>query len=194
MTEKEELAEKEGSKEIVGSKVQVVADDLVNPIELGEPISDPTAPPAFDDSRTIKNCVFPHKKQAQQVTNYAEIEVEATAIKDFILRINKNGYHGLSALAIAQPQVNSETPKRFFVDKDLNVYYNVMITEKTNKIVSKEQCLSWPFRDKKKVTRYNNITATYYDENDDPQEVQLEGLQAVIFQHEVDHFNGIMLY
>jgi len=51
-----------------------------------------------------------------------------------------------------------------------------------------EWCLSVPWI-KWKVERYNNIKLTYLDEKKNQITLNLEGLQARIVQHELDHIN-----
>ena len=52
-----------------------------------------------------------------------------------------------------------------------------------------EGCLSCPTI-RGKVPRHKKITVVYYDEFGEKQTVRLEGLQARLFQHEIDHLNG----
>jgi peptide deformylase len=42
-----------------------------------------------------------------------------------------------------------------------------------------------------KVPRHNKITASYLDNTGKPCIIELEGLDARCFQHELDHLNGI---
>jgi len=52
-----------------------------------------------------------------------------------------------------------------------------------------EGCLSCPSI-RGKVPRSKRVTAIYYDEFGKKKTVNLEGLQARLFQHEIDHLNG----
>jgi peptide deformylase len=53
-----------------------------------------------------------------------------------------------------------------------------------------EGCLSFPnlFL---KVKRYSSITAEYFDRQGKKRIIELEGLDARCFQHELDHLNGV---
>jgi peptide deformylase len=53
-----------------------------------------------------------------------------------------------------------------------------------------EGCLSFPNL-WLKVARHNKITASYLDNAGKPCIIELEGLDARCFQHELDHLNGV---
>lgn len=155
----------------------------------------PTPEDQFIPTRKITSVVFPNNQVAEDVVNYAEIEDEVESIKAFITRMNKHGFLGIAGEAISQPQVNSHSPKRYFVDKDLNVYYNPVITEQTTPICAEECCLSYPTKPTIETERYFSVTVSYYDETDTLQEdVVLTSTAAVMFQHAIDHLNGIYIY
>lgn len=44
------------------------------------------------------------------------------------------------------------------------------------------------------VPRYARITVKGYDINNQEIKLRLKGLPAIVFQHEIDHLNGIMFY
>ncbi len=87
------------------------------------------------------------------------------------------------------------------VDKEgepLEVYPNIRIEEfRGEKKEGPEGCLSVPDQ-RGNVLRYNDITIVYTDVNSDrmdqPREIREEvnGFAAVIFQHEVDHLEGVL--
>jgi len=59
-----------------------------------------------------------------------------------------------------------------------------------DKIQDDEGCLSFPNL-WLKVARHNKITASYLDNTGKPCIIELEGLDARCFQHELDHLNGV---
>ena len=63
--------------------------------------------------------------------------------------------------------------------------------EGTKKIVFEEGCLSVPDIHEN-VTRYNDITVTYLNENFEEVTEKLSGNRAVVVQHEFDHLQGIV--
>lgn len=77
--------------------------------------------------------------------------------------------------------------------RPFEVYPNVRIVKKEGKLYSgPEGCLSVPDR-RGSVPRYHYITITYID----PESLQLtreniQGYTAIIFQHEVDHLDGVL--
>ncbi len=69
---------------------------------------------------------------------------------------------------------------------------NPHIVSKSKKEASDwEGCLSFP-RVRGLVPRRQNINVEYIDEYGKKQKKQLSGFQARVFQHEVDHLNGIL--
>jgi peptide deformylase len=58
-------------------------------------------------------------------------------------------------------------------------------------LMRNEGCLSFP-KQYKDTIRYNRVKVKYYDENWEERNVIAEGIEAVIFQHEIDHFDGIL--
>ena len=56
-----------------------------------------------------------------------------------------------------------------------------------------ESCLSFPNKPKN-TDRFKYIKAKYYDENLEERIAILEDLEAVIFQHEIDHLNGVLYF
>ena len=71
------------------------------------------------------------------------------------------------------------------------VMYNPQITQKLIPYQTEEGCLS--LQGKRPVTRYRQIKVTFYNQEWQPQSLQLSDLPAEIIQHEVDHLNGILI-
>ncbi|MCP4652500.1 MAG: peptide deformylase [Candidatus Omnitrophica bacterium] len=67
---------------------------------------------------------------------------------------------------------------------------NPRILKKEGSITFKEGCLSFPGVEID-VKRANKIWIDAQDENGKPLQMQVEGVMAVVFQHEIDHINGI---
>ena len=106
-------------------------------------------------------------------------------------------------VAIAAPQIG--IPLRIFVvhdstadntDRDVRIPDMVAVNPKIIKTSKKKEemeegCLSVPNRYGRTV-RHNNVTIRAYDEKGQPFERGAGGLLAQIFQHEVDHLDGIL--
>jgi len=109
-----------------------------------------------------------------------------------------------TGLGIAAPQIGIN--KRIIVvgAKKENIKYDdaedIPITAMINPTwkelsedtdVQYEGCMSVPTI-RGKVERYKNIELTYYDENGEKIERQLNGFFARLIQHECDHLNGVV--
>lgn len=98
---------------------------------------------------------------------------------------------GISRRVIAVMRVDKE-------GEPIEVYPNIRIEEMRGEMeLGSEGCLSVP-EQRGDVLRYRDITIVYTDINSDrldqPREIRedITGFAAVIFQHEVDHLEGIL--
>ncbi len=71
----------------------------------------------------------------------------------------------------------------------INPKISVLNTEDT--FNSYEGCLSVPNL-RGKVKRYNKIKVEYYDRLGEFKQESLSGLEAIVYQHEIDHLEGIL--
>src|SRR5260221_16108 len=101
-----------------------------------------------------KNC----KKTSQPVNN---LNLVLSLIEDMTeLCKGKLGIYP-SALAIAHCQVDHENPKRFFVTYLSEVMVNPKILEKEQEFIHSEGCMSFAFRETKKIKRFKKIKVRY---------------------------------
>ena len=68
-----------------------------------------------------------------------------------------------------------------------------ILTQEDEFVLSGEGCLSFP-NDMRSTVRYRNIKVNYWDENFEERTVQAEGIEAVVFQHEIGHLNGDLFF
>lgn len=76
--------------------------------------------------------------------------------------------------------------------QNLQVVINPEIVEGKGEMISEEGCLSLP-EFKTKVKRCEEVTITGLDLQGRETTIHTEGLQAVCFQHEIDHLQGTVL-
>jgi peptide deformylase len=103
----------------------------------------------------------------------------------------------VKGLGLAANQVG--IPKRFFImdikqkegTPELEVYINPEILNAEGYTEYEEGCLSIPGY-YAKVERYAKLYIRAYDLEGKPFEKELTGLQAIAFQHEYDHIEGIL--
>lgn len=96
-------------------------------------------------------------------------------------------------VGIAAPQVGV-AERVIIIDRDgrPTAYINPEITERSFKMIEGEEgCLSvndvWGI-----VKRHRGITVTYITEQGERVTEKLHGFLAVVFQHEIDHLDGIL--
>ena len=71
------------------------------------------------------------------------------------------------------------------------VMFNPVLLSKSSPYQAEEGCLS--LSGSQSTTRYQEITVEYLDRNWERQNMTLNGLPAQIFQHELDHLEGILI-
>lgn len=104
------------------------------------------------------------------------------------LRFYADKYDGIG---LASNQINLD--ERAFLSNE-KVYFNPEITEILSEkdYIFTEGCLSFPDI-RINTLRYPKIKVKYISEEGEHKEEILEELDAVVFQHELDHINGILM-
>jgi peptide deformylase len=134
------------------------------------------------------------RKQCKNVS----IEKNSGELRYFARRLAKTMTHPKNmGVGIAAPQVgllrNIICVQRF--DKEntpVETYFNPRIKSCSDSTqVGKEGCLSIPDKTGL-VKRYSSITIEYIDLDGKLHLEKISGFTAVIFQHEIDHLNGIL--
>ena len=121
-------------------------------------------------------------------------------LRTFVQNLKETMYSFPGCVGIAAPQVG-ELIRLFLVDVSrrkkakfnhgLMALVNPVILEKEGEAVSREGCLSVP-EFTGNVCRATRILIEGQDLNGEPIAVQTEGFEAVAFQHEMDHLDGII--
>ena len=94
------------------------------------------------------------------------------------------------AIGVAAPQIG--VGYRWFVSPTLGLIVNPTISELENPVSIVEGCLSLP--DKWfECDRFKNVTLDYFEIDLTPVSKTLEGFDAYVVQHEVDHLNGTLI-
>lgn len=114
-------------------------------------------------------------------------------IKEMFQTMYKNDGIGLAANQVNLPfslMIIDTTPRKEEIVPIKEVFINPVITESSGEITYKEGCLSFPGL-QIEVKRFSFIKIKAINENEEEIEKELTGLNAVVFQHEIDHLNGI---
>ncbi len=91
-----------------------------------------------------------------------------------------------------EPETEEEAQEMEFLKSFKRVFINPIIEEETGKEWEfNEGCLSIPGI-REDVKRKPDLVITYFDENWNLKEEQLNGLAARVIQHEYDHIEGIL--
>lgn len=118
---------------------------------------------------------------------------EVTIFNDHLKSISQEMFalmYKSNGIGLAAPQVGL-TDRIFVMDVDnkKRVVINPKIVKETGLGGIEEGCLSFPGI-RVKVDRSMFIDVEYYDESGALVKEKLSGLEAICFQHELDHLNG----
>jgi peptide deformylase len=130
-----------------------------------------------------------HPKLAQVLPDFDITQIRQPGIQKFIRQMQKT-QATYSGLGLSANQVGIGF--RMFVIGDGIVCFNPKIVATHGEPIRKpEGCLSFPGLNLN-VPRYESIDVEYYDENADLITTHFEGLTAQVYQHELDHMNGVV--
>lgn len=133
--------------------------------------------------QVVKDVLFLGQKSEPATKN------DVAVIDDLIdtLRANLDACVGMAANMIG-------VKKRILVFSLGNIIVpmvNPVIVKKENKYETEESCLS--LNGFRKTTRYEKIEVEYLDRNFKKHRDTFKGFTAQIIQHEIDHFEGIII-
>jgi peptide deformylase len=138
---------------------------------------------------------YPHPALRVKCKPVANIDKEIRLLAGQMLE----AMHHREGLGLAAPQVALDLqlitcrfPGNTEDEPDLDVVaINPVITTSKGKLKDREGCLSFPelYQD---ILRYKTITVKYYDLDGKMQEMTCSDLNARIWQHEIDHLNGVL--
>ncbi|SDE50145.1 peptide deformylase [Thermus arciformis] len=97
------------------------------------------------------------------------------------------------AVEYADEPEGEERPLRDLVRR-VYVVANPVITHREGLVEGTEGCLSLPGLYSEEVPRAERIRVAYQDEEGTPRTLELEGYLARVFQHEMDHLDGILFF
>jgi peptide deformylase len=148
--------------------------------------------------KVAEEVTLPASKEDQEILNSLLEYVISSQNAELSLQFGLRPGIGLAA-----PQIN--VSKRMIAvhvkDEKDNLYSYALFNPKIishsveqTYLTSGEGCLSVDEPIEGYVPRYARITVKGYDMEGKEIKLRLKGLPAIVFQHEIDHLNGIMFY
>jgi peptide deformylase len=138
---------------------------------------------------------FPDKRLREKSKPIAEVSDDIRALAEDMIEV----MYDEPGIGLAAPQVG-ESIRLIVVDTEWNeedaeknplVLVNPEITARDGSVTWNEGCLSVPdFQ--ADVERSETVTLEAVDLEGEPVVIEAEGLQAVCFQHEIDHLDGVL--
>jgi peptide deformylase len=93
----------------------------------------------------------------------------------------------LSGMGVAAPQIGQLY--RWYVDYKRELHINPEILSQSDEVEIMEGCLSLP-RKWYTALRFQTVELRYFNTEMEEQIITVEGLDAFVAQHEIDHLNG----
>lgn len=138
---------------------------------------------------------------SSKVESWDQIKDMAAELKDLVANGPFEGYHD-EPLGIHHQQVANPSLDFFVLCDEVKEFWhwcvvNLVIHERSEPVEFEEGCMSWPYRKPRSTYRFDKIKVTFsIPDGDTLKEVtqEMEGLPAIIAQHESDHGKGINIY
>lgn len=138
-------------------------------------------------------------------TKAAEIKENSDSLQALIDDMFDTMYEA-NGVGLAAPQIG-ESLRLFVIDADVMLDEDdaeeplgpitcinpEILTSGDETIEIEEGCLSLPDL-RERVVRPDNITVAYLDRDFKPQKLDLSGWASRVFQHELDHLNGVLFF
>lgn len=121
-------------------------------------------------------------------------------LQKFIDDLVETMYNSPGGIGISAPQVglhkriivvDARPNKKTTINHGLIVMINPVIVFSEEDIIIREGCMSIPDYTGN-IERKNKIVVKGFDRNFKEITIETEGMEAVVFQHEIDHLNGIL--
>ncbi len=138
--------------------------------------------------------VKPHRLLSRPVTIADKDRVTETA------SAMRKWMNERACVGLAHPQADDSDPLAFFIVKAEPhvIFLNPkIVSHSPMTIKSLEGCMSYPGREHEYHDRYKSITVEYdvfFNGGFAKKRKILMGFPAVVYQHEIDHLNGIYCY
>lgn len=141
----------------------------------------------------MKKIIPPHDKVSRDVEE-KDLKLVAKHAKDMHKLCNQKHGRYPGGLAVAHCQIEKDDPLRFFVTMAGGIVVNpVILARQKYPTMSKEGCLSYPDEPEVHVPRAKQITIEFYNLVNGElvkRKDTINGINAYVFQHEIDHFDG----
>ena len=138
-------------------------------------------------------CTYPEKVLSQPAEPITEIDEEVVKLVDHMAETMYSAPGiGLAATQVGvakQVLVADIAPRR--PESELIVLINPEIVAAEGQVVFEEGCLSVPDY-QAEVKRHEKVTVRGLNLKGEEVVIEAEGLLAIVFQHEIDHLNGLL--
>lgn len=145
-----------------------------------------------NDKNYIKEIVTDLEKLSNRCDE-VDVRKNNEAVRETVVELKQTLRESKNGVGLAAPQIGKK--ERIFVinfNGDIRAFINPIITQTKGMSINREGCLSLPDKEYL-VPRYNQIEVMYQTALGKPESRKMVGMAAYVFQHELDHLEGITL-
>jgi len=145
-----------------------------------------------NDKNYIKEIVTDLEKLSNRCDE-VDVRKNNEAVRETVVELKQTLRESKNGVGLAAPQIGKK--ERIFVinfNGDIRAFINPIITQTKGMSINREGCLSLPGKEYL-VPRYNQIEVMYQTALGKPESRRMVGMAAYVFQHELDHLEGITL-
>ena len=145
-----------------------------------------------EEKKQFKLITFPNEilqKKTKLIKNPLDPEIQKFIVPQMFEVMKKKRGVGL-----ASPQIGLSLSLIVIEvkDKKLVLMNPEIVSQSNKKIVFPEGCLSFPGKELP-IIRYETVTVSFLNELGKKRTIKTGGFLSVVFQHEIDHINGIWM-
>ena len=145
-----------------------------------------------NDKNYVKEIVTDLSKLSNRC-NEVDVRKNNEAVRETVVELKHTLRESKNGVGLAAPQIGKK--ERIFVinfNGDIRAFINPIITRTKGMCINREGCLSLPGKEYL-IPRYNQIDVMYQTSLGKSESRKLMGMAAYVFQHELDHLEGVCI-
>lgn len=147
----------------------------------------------FNNNKNYVKEIVTDLTQLSNRCDEVDVRKNNETVRETVVELKQTLRESKTGIGLAAPQIGKK--ERIFVinfNGDIRAFINPIITQTKGMSINREGCLSLPGKEYL-VPRYNQIEVMYQTALGKPESRKMVGMAAYVFQHELDHLEGITL-
>lgn len=147
----------------------------------------------FNNDKDYVKEIVTELEQLSERCNEVDVKKENESVRETVVELKQTLRAHKDGVGLAAPQIGKK--QRIFVinfNGDIRAFINPIITQTKGMAINREGCLSLPGK-QFLIPRFNQIEVMYQTPIGKSECRKLFGLAAYVFQHELDHLDGLTI-